>query len=178
MYEQLITQVTIRKLLRLVKPYVLQNSGSMQDVEDILQDGLLKVIEVYNRNGFAEESKPENYIFTICKNNWLKELERRKKLNLSGGLLVEEIKQDNWALREKQRKEALLEIIEKNLKLLSNKCQKVFNYRRDGLSCSEIAELLKLKNSQIVKDKHYRCKERLRELVKQDKAYWDLINDE
>jgi len=47
MYEQLITQFTTRKLLRLIKPYVLQNSGSMQDVEDILQDGLVKFIEVF-----------------------------------------------------------------------------------------------------------------------------------
>jgi len=87
--------------------------------------------------------------------------------------------EDNkWALKDKQRKEALLEILEKNIKLLSKKCQKVFDFRRDGLTCNEIAELLHLKNSQMVKDKHYRCKQRLRELVRKDEAYLRLIRDD
>jgi RNA polymerase sigma factor (sigma-70 family) len=150
----------------------------MQDVEDVLQEGLYKFLNTYNKNGFELEGKLECYIFTICKNCWLKELERKKKLKLSEAYIVEEIEDAKWALIEKQRKEVLLDIIERKRELLSNKCQKVFDFRRDGLTCKEIAELLHLKNSQMVKDKHYRCKERLRELVKQDQAYLDFINDE
>lgn len=162
----------------MVRSYVLGNYGSMQDVEDVMQEGLYKFLNTYSKNGFELEGKLECYIFTICRNCWLKELERRKKMKLSEANIVEEIKDAKWAFMEQQRKEILLEIIERNLKLLSNKCQMVFDLRKDGLTCKEIAEILHLKNSQMVKDKHYRCKERLRELVKQDQAYLDFISDE
>jgi RNA polymerase sigma factor (sigma-70 family) len=150
----------------------------MEDVEDTLQEGLYKFMKFYEKNGFEQTGKLENYIFSICKNIWLKELVNRQKLKQSGSSIVEELKDDRWDLKEKYRKEALIDIAEKNIGLLSNKCQKVLNFRRDGLSCNEIAELLGLKNGQIAKDKHYRCKERLRELIKQDKAYREIINDE
>jgi len=162
----------------MVKIYVLQHCGSMEDVEDTLQDGLYKFMKFYEKNGFDQVDKLENYIFSICKNSWLKELEKRQKIKQSGKFIVEELEDDRFALKEKYRKEALLDIIENNIELLSNKCQEVLNYRRNGLTCNEIAELLNLKNGQIAKDKHYRCKERLRELIKKDKAYRDIINDE
>lgn len=178
MCEEIITQTTLRKLYLMVKNYVLQHCGSMEDVEDTLQEGLYKFMNVYKKNGFTQKGKPENYVFSICKNIWLKELEKRQKIKQSARFVVEEIEDDTWDLKEKYRKETLHDIIEKNYELLSNSCQKVLNFRRDGLTCNEIAELLSLKNGQIAKDKHYRCKERLRELIKQDKAYRALINDE
>jgi len=178
MREEIITPQIIRNLFRMVKHYVLQYGGSMEDVEDTLQEGLYKFLNVFDKNGYTKNGKPENYIYSICKNIWLKELEKRHNLKQSTIISVEVLEDDNWALKEKKRKEVLHDIIEKNHKLLSISCQKVLNFRKDGLTCNEIAELLGLKNGQIAKDKHYRCKERLRELIRQDKAYKDFINDE
>ncbi|MCD4711420.1 MAG: sigma-70 family RNA polymerase sigma factor [Bacteroidales bacterium] len=177
MHEELIDKDTISKLLRLVRLYVLKNSGSIQDVEDVMQDGLLTFFQKYAKKELVISEKPEYYIFSICKYIWLKELEKRKRIQLSGNYLVEEIEDSDCMIKEKERKEKIIEILEINIKLLSTKCQKVFDLRRDGLTCKEIAEVLQLKNDQMVKDKHYRCKQRLLELVKQDKAYRDFIND-
>lgn len=177
MIEDLINQSTIRSLVRLVKPYVLSNNGSMHDVEDVIQEGLYKFMVKYNTKEFTQEGKIEYYIFIICKNCWLKEIERKKKLNIKGSLLAEEVEENNWALKEKERNEALINIARKNIKLLSKKCQMVFDLRKNDLSSQEIADLLNLKNSQMVKDKYYRCKERLRYLIMQDEDYLELMND-
>jgi len=121
MCEDLITKSTIRNLYRMVKPYVLKNCGSMQDVEDVLQDGLYKFLNVYNKNGFEPEHKLENYIFSICRNCWLKEIKKKGKFKLNRNLLVEDIEDNEWELKTKQRKKLLSEIFERSLALLGDK---------------------------------------------------------
>lgn len=178
MCEDIITPTILRNLYYLVKNYVLSHYGSPDDVEDTLQEGLYRFLTSYKKNGFQQSKNPENYIFSICKNVWLKEVDKKQKAKRVAGFIVEELEDDCWAMKDKHRKEALLEILENNLPLLSSKCQKVLDFRKEGLTCDEIAVLLGLKSGQIAKDKHYRCKERLRALIKQDKAYQALFKDD
>jgi len=62
MCEDIITPKTIQNLVHLVRPYVLSNYGSQQDVEDTIQDGLYKFMTVYSDKEFSADSKVENYI--------------------------------------------------------------------------------------------------------------------
>ncbi len=77
-----------------------------------------------------------------------------------------------------RRKEFLIDIIQKNIKNLSQKCQEVFKHKQEGLTCDQIAERMKMDNEQILRNKMYTCKKRLLTLVYQDAEYkWFLSNE-
>ena len=162
----------------LVRSYVLKNSGNHADVEDILQEGLFIFFRNVKNPEFTLTNKPEFYIYKTCQKLWLKELDRRKK---SGSIRLNdlniEIKESN-SIEELILKEKLIKIIDKNKNKLSTKCQKVFNYRKQGLSCEDIAIQMHFNGGQIAKDKYYRCKKRLIQLIQEDEEYLLLIKEE
>lgn len=149
----------------------------MQDAEDVLQEGLIVFFQSISDNDLVLSVKPEYYILKVCKNYWLKELARRKIAPPTQPIDGNDVIDDDWMILIKERKEQLITIIERNIKKLSTKSQKLFDYKKDGLTCEQIAKLLKLKNGQIVKDKTYRCKQRLLLLISEDKDYKNLYED-
>lgn len=165
------------RAMRLVRSYVLQNCGTMQDAEDVLQEGFFTFFQSTSKEGFTLSTKPEYYILSVCKKLWLKELARKKIAPPTQHINGDDVIDDDWMILIKERKEQLITIIERNIKKLSTKSQKLFDYKMEGLTCAQIAELLKLKNGQIVKDKTYRCKQRLLLLISEDKDYRNLYED-
>ncbi len=165
------------RALRLVRSYVLQNCGSIHDVEDILQDGLLIFFQSISKEGFTLSTKPEYYILSVCKKLWLKELARRKTAPPTQAINGEEVIDDTSIIQVEERNEHLISIIQKNIKKLSSKCQKVFDYRKEGLTCEQIAAALKLRNGNIAKNKYYHCKKRLLDLISEDEDYKNLFKD-
>ena len=171
--------IVYSKTLRLVRNYVLRNSGIYADVEDIMQEGLLVFFRNLKNPEFnLTTTHPEFYIYSVCQKLWLKELERRRKsktYNSTGELMnITEDPNEDYQLR----KENLLKIIQKSMKLLSPKCQQVFKYREEGLSCDQIADKMNFSGRGIAKDKIFRCKKRLIQLIQKDEEYLDLIEEE
>jgi len=166
------------RALGMVRKYVLQNSGEMYDVDDVMHDGLIIYFQKVSQDDFQLTVKPEYYILKVCKNLWLKELSKKKRV-----ILVERHRdniEDNqdYLKKIRERKEVLIALIDRNVKNLSAKCRKLFEYKMEGLSCDEISELMNFNNRQISKDKTYRCKKRLLFLIQQDPEYRRMIEDE
>ena len=167
-----------KRTYTMVKQYVLKNSGTYSDFEDILQDGLLVFFKNTQSRSFILTTKPEYYIYKVCTKLWLKELEKRKKARASSLLQSQYEDIYDFSEQDYQRREKLISIIGNNLKLLSEKCQQVFQLKKEGYSTDQIAEIMGFKNKQISKDKTFRCKKRLIDLISKDKEYSLLIRDE
>ena len=60
--------------LRMVKNFVLKNSGAEDAVDDILQDTVIAVWRNVNKPNFLLQVKLSTYIMSIAKNLWYKEL--------------------------------------------------------------------------------------------------------
>lgn len=65
----------------LVLKYVLRNSGTREDAEDLLQDGVLVVLQRMERPEFILRVPPHAYLFAVCRNLWLKRLRDDRSLN-------------------------------------------------------------------------------------------------
>jgi RNA polymerase sigma factor (sigma-70 family) len=61
-----------------VKKYVLQNSGTAEDAEDIFMDALEVVYRKIKKGSFHLTCTLCTYLFAVCKNLWLKKLRRKK----------------------------------------------------------------------------------------------------
>ena len=67
-----------REFLPMVEQFVVRNSGTRSDAQDVLQDGLMVVFEKTNQAGFELTSTFKTYLFSICKFIWLKKLRKNR----------------------------------------------------------------------------------------------------
>lgn len=166
------------KTLAITRAFILSNNGTFVDVEDTLQEGLKIFFENLQKKDFVLTTTPENYIYQVCIKLWYKEIRRRsieKNLNI-------EIHSESLSQQEDIeiviRREKLLCILERNIKKLHPRGRELYTLKFKGLSLKEIAARMGLKNSSIAKDKCYREKRRLIELIKQDPEYQNILHNE
>src|SRR5688500_12714660 len=65
-----------------IKSYILKNSGSTDDVEDVLQDAVIAVWQKVARPDFELTAKLSTFLFAIARNIWLKALNKAKRTEL------------------------------------------------------------------------------------------------
>ncbi|MBP6432217.1 MAG: sigma-70 family RNA polymerase sigma factor [Ferruginibacter sp.] len=77
-YEKALS--TLYKNFNPVKKYVLANSGTTEDAEDIFQDTLVILYKKTKDSSFQLNSALATYLMGIAKNLWHQELRRKSKL--------------------------------------------------------------------------------------------------
>jgi RNA polymerase sigma factor (sigma-70 family) len=139
-----------------VKTYVLRNKGSIEDAEDVFQEGLMVLYDNIMMDRFQGTSTVKTYLFAICRNKWLSILRKRKTI----------IPEDFAHIHEQKYLDIDSESIEKFMNNLSEGCKKVlYAYYFHGATMREITKQLKLKNEQIAKNKKYVCMKKLMDMV-------------
>ena len=141
-----------KKIFDRVRSYVLKNNGTIENVHDVLQGGILILFEKVDDHQFKLRCTFEDYLFGICKNIWIQELQLRIsqfEMTSLENLLDEQPEE----IIELKRKELLIKIPMGNMKNLTAKCQEIFKYRAEGLTCKEMATKMNLGNDQISRNK-------------------------
>lgn len=82
MLDQVMKYIYFETEYRLsIEKFIVNNSGSIEDAEDIFQEGIKFLILNIRANKFQQQSTLKSYFIAICKNIWLTHLTRRKKFN-------------------------------------------------------------------------------------------------
>jgi RNA polymerase sigma factor (sigma-70 family) len=135
-----------------VRAVVLKHNGSEQDAIDIFQDGLL----VFNRNlkngKFRGDSSVRTYIFSICKNLWLKEFQKKQKqATIDPYLLNDETTDDFNYLKN-------IEVVTQLMSELQEDCRKILiEYYYNNKSMIELKDIFNVNSVQAAKNKKWRC---------------------
>lgn len=151
--------------------YIMNNSGSRQDAEDIFQEVLVSFIELVQQDKFRGESSIKTFLFSLNRFTWLNELKRR------GRALAREEKyekaQDRVELdtsqhiAEREGKAEVLRIVGE----LGETCKKIlllFYY--ENLSMREILDRTDYETEQVVRNKKYKCLKQLEQMVNANPA--------
>ena len=145
-----------------VQKYVLANSGSTMEAEDIFQEGLIIFYKKVNQKEFQANGSLEGFLYQICKfcwNNEIRKKEKEQKLEKSDFELDSD-------LDELIQKESQLIQIESILKNLGAKCQEIIRlFYHKAMSMSQIAKKLDYRNEKTAKNQKYKCLERARNKV-------------
>lgn len=149
-----------RQHYSMVRKYVIDNSGSLQDVDDMLQDGVIAVWKNVSKSDFELKSQLSTYFLAIVKNLWLKKLRKAKREvdleadsfeRAAGGV---ELK-TSWKMDLSLVKDLLNEVGETCNELLG-----LFYFEQmDNIS---IAERMNFSNPNVVKAKKYQCLKKLK----------------
>ena len=155
--------------LQSVKTYVLQNSGSSDDVSDVFQDSIIVLFRQITEGNFNLTTDLKGYFFGIARNVWSAQFRKNQKTTKLEIDIPDEEYPDgiNDPVLEK--------VVSRAFEKLKPDQRLVLSLYSDNLSYEEIAEKMGLKNDTYARRKKYLCKEALMEIVKEDPEYQEYL---
>jgi RNA polymerase sigma factor (sigma-70 family) len=154
---------------RMVKDHVLKNSGSGDDVADVLQDSVIILFEQITENKINLTTDIRGYFFGIVKNVWNSHLRKRQKTTI----LITDHPDDDGS--DDYNNQLLERILTRAFTKLKPDQQIVLNMFAEGKTYEEIAHNLDLKNEEYARRKKYLSKEALMDLVREDPEYHEYL---
>lgn len=150
-----------------IKRYILKNSGTEADAEDIFQDAMVVILEKYMLDDFKLTATLKTYIYAVSKNLWLKKLRHKKReqseLSLENQKFYEEIQlsiENELSIMDKAMR--LMNLVSKHChRLLSDV---FFN----GKEIDEIREEYGYTTKHNATNQKYKCLSQARKLAKVD----------
>ncbi len=162
----------------IIRHFVRQNSGNIQDVEDILQDSLIVLFASIKVPSFKLDSSLKTYFIAISKNLWLQRLERKYRLKYQADWEVNE-PTVSYSPEEEETKEENLEcqrLFFKHMSELPQECRRLLELYCLKIPYREIARLMNYKDEIYVKTRKYSCKNLLRKNIMNDPDYQQFLD--
>lgn len=153
--------------------FVLKNSGSSEDAEEVFQNALFQLIARAKTSGVQINSSFESYLFVVCKNLWFKEINSRKKQVRNDGVI--ELKSEDQNDLEGILYQKRWDLFDEMLQKLSSNCQELLKAYFNKTAYSVIVETFGYANENTAFQRMFKCKKRLAELVKNDVRFKNLF---
>ncbi|MEI2738114.1 MAG: sigma-70 family RNA polymerase sigma factor [Chitinophagaceae bacterium] len=151
--------------------YVMNNSGSRQDAEDIFQEVIVAFIDLVQKDKFRGESTVKTFLFSLNRFTWLNELKRRGRASAREEKYErgqERVEADTGeVIADREGKAEVIRLVGE----LGETCRKIlllFYY--ENLSMKEILETMHYENEQVVRNKKYKCLKQLEQMVNANPA--------
>ncbi|QQS29995.1 MAG: sigma-70 family RNA polymerase sigma factor [Sphingobacteriales bacterium] len=145
---------------------VLNNKGSSDEANDIVQDTVVAFYEKAKTPKFELTCSIKTYLYSVARNLWLKELKRKGKtpmiIDTSKEFLEIEV-DDN--VEDKEKIEYFIIKAMEHLNTLGGNCKKILtHFYWDNWNMAKIAEEINYTNADNAKTQKAKCMKRLREL--------------
>lgn len=148
-----------------IKTYIKNNSGNTQDAEDIFQDILVLFYKYVKTNKFNEAYDVDAIVYTIGKNLWINRARRTNKLQLKEEIVESNEIEPAWIENNMINNERR-ELIQNTFGLLGSKCKDILvQVIYNQASMKDLVEILGYSNEDSAKTQHYKCKQKLMDLV-------------
>lgn len=166
--------VIYKDVLPKIKKYVLKNSGTNDDVNEITQQLVEIIYRKIKHENFVPDGEIKGYMWIISRNLWInkaKHSQRMVSVEDETYLDQEDTSASNFDIKTEQNNLAY-EIIKK----LGDPCATFLKLRiLDELKLDEIVEKMGYNNKDVVKSVGHRCKKRLIELVQNNSHLKQLL---
>lgn len=160
------------KLYPRIKNYVLGNKGNEDDAKDIMQRALLILSLKLRSADFYINSSFEGYFYIICVNLWRKEKKRPKVTILDNKdhlirmeeIATQTIEQERW------------DLFQEKMNQLSENCKEILKSYFDKIPNLQIAKTMGYNSENVVRQRIFKCKKKLKELIQSDIRYNETRN--
>lgn len=169
-------QYLFRRIQDQVAHFILKNKGAANDIDDIFQDGFIALFKLVRENRIEKVQDVEAYLYSICRNLWLKRLQRATRevelTETQEAIPVPEI--SVATLLGAEKKEALDTLLKK----LGEGCHRIMiYYYYERLTMKQIAEQMNFASADVAKNKKSSCLKKLKKLIMDSPHYRKLLND-
>jgi RNA polymerase sigma factor (sigma-70 family) len=153
----------------LIRFLVTENDGSVEDAEDIFQDGIIIIYNKISINQLNLTSSFKTFMYSVCRNLWLQKLNKRKAIFEKLTDVEEYIAlPQNLIQEDSQAETELHRIIQIHFLSLEENCQKLLRLFAKNIPLNEIAVTLGFKTEKYAKTRKYMCKEELKKRIAND----------
>ena len=155
-----------------IERFVLNNSGRKADAADVFQDAMVVLYLKIRKGEYENKSSIKTYLFAIAKRIWLKKLRRQRLANQQEPPPLE-VHQEETFIQGRQV------TIRKLLEQMDVECkQLLMSFYFGGLSVSELTAKFDLGSEGALRNKKYRCMQKLISLVKRHNLDRSDFDDE
>jgi RNA polymerase sigma factor (sigma-70 family) len=172
--DNLVLDYLYKNVLPKIRNYITMNNGNKAEADDIFQDAVIIMYKKIKTGEALEVQNIDGLMFYICKNLWINRVSKlNKTIKLEHSEPIEDYTEnalDNLLSTEKSN--AFLQIFE----LLEDRCKQLLRlsiYHQQSME--EIAVKMQFTSTNAAKTHHYRCKQRLAELVAQDDILMSIL---
>lgn len=144
----------------MVRYMIVNNSGTEDEAKDVFQEAMVLLYEKANDENFVLSSSLKTWIYAVCRNKWLKQLEKKKKNSRFTDFehfdAVEEMEEESNSVHE---------VLRTSMSRLGVGCRKIlllFYYFKKSMD--EIATELNYTNADNAKAQKYKCIQKLKTL--------------
>ncbi|MEM7185083.1 MAG: sigma-70 family RNA polymerase sigma factor [Bacteroidota bacterium] len=167
--EPVVLQKLYTESFPVVLRYVRSHDGSSKDAEDIFHNALV-LLFVKLKDQKLQIQSFESYLFTICRNMWRRQSKKKWVTNEDTRTLVSEsadmaafyVEQNQWDLYQEKLKE------------LTANCKQILEMTFKKISYKQIVEAFGYASETVARQRVFKCKSRLIQLIKKDKRYLRL----
>lgn len=150
--------------------FVKKNNGGEEDGKDVFQDAII-VLHKKVKEGLELQVPLRRYFMTICRNLWLMQIRKKKRMTVLDGTEIDDVTPDVLQKMEQTMQDNLYY---KHLRQLSENCQEILRQFFDKAAMKAIAEKMNSSESYVKKRKHI-CKEKLVAAIKADPEYKEIM---
>jgi len=170
---------TYLKARKVIIPMILNNSGSHEQGEELIQNSIIVLYERIKKEAkFELTCKVETFLYSIARNLWLKELQKNKR-NISlteKEEMVLKIKSYlEISFEEEDSKAKRSVLFWEKFHLLGENCQTILKKYFEEIDLKEIATQINQTYKSIRVTKH-RCIQKLLNLIQKDSRFNELKN--
>lgn len=158
---------------RKIRDFIRKNSGSQEDAEDMFQDAILALFKMIKSGKYNTAYELEGFLYSVARNLWINKAKReQRKLPLLEGM--EWASPDTLSILSKERENIVNETFGK----IGDRCKQLltlviyFDH-----SMKELCEKMGFPNENAAKTQHYKCKQRLIELMGHNQEFKNLLKN-
>ena len=144
-----------------IAAYITRNSGTTEDMQDVLQESLVILWERIRTGRFEYKAQLNTFIYATVKNLWSQRLRQKKRLS-SAEIDPEAHEDQSPSVLDHLIATERVEMVRDALETLGEQCRKLLLlFYWEEQSMEEIAVRLGFANADTVKAKKYQCKKAL-----------------
>jgi len=155
-----------------IRRMVTSNSGSADRAWDVFQDALVVIFKMAQSPDFVLTCPFYSLLYPVSKKVWLKELSKKSRSEVT-------IQEEDGYIDEANVENAIHQmerhtLYQEKFSLLGEKCRELMKLVFEKKRMREITQILNYKNEQTTKQQHYKCKQKLIQLVRKDPRFDEL----
>jgi RNA polymerase sigma factor (sigma-70 family) len=162
------------KLYPHIEAFILKNSGTHDEAADVFQDAVLAFYKQVKKNRFDEHYTVSGFIFSISRNMWYNRVKKRNR-NIELNEETHDSPEDKNVMDDliSKEREANINYL---LNLLEERCRTILIYAIfHKFSMTTIKQKMGFRSEDVAKTKHYKCKQKLIKVLKENPRLKNLI---
>ncbi|MCP9754565.1 RNA polymerase sigma factor [Lacihabitans sp. CCS-44] len=161
-------QYLYKEYFGFLKNMVLNNSGTKEDAEDVIQETFLAFVQIVQNDKFKGESSLKSFLYAVAKNIWLGKLKKQKAEFRRANIWVEANPKFEEDIQEQLNKNEALDLISNVLSTLGSVCKVILQkFYYEELSLKEILAFTDFENDQVLRNKKAKCMKSMTEKLNQ-----------